>query len=247
MPNNFPPSIHTHLKYYVYVYIDPRTQQIFYVGKGKGDRCFAHLSEVAEKEKNHKISEIRAKGLEPQIEIVIHGIEDSQTAQRIEASIIDCIGMDTLTNIQHGYHAKQYGRMSIQQILATYQASPAQVKHPVLAFRINATFRYGLPALKLYDYTRHSWVLSERRNKAQYAFAVYRGIVQEVYTIQAWLPQNSTMNSKEYHEIKDHDINTKRWEFVGDIAPQDVREMYLLKDVSSYLTSKQNPCTYINC
>lgn len=31
--------------YYVYVYIDPRSLEEFYYGKGKGSRKYAHLSE----------------------------------------------------------------------------------------------------------------------------------------------------------------------------------------------------------
>lgn len=32
----------------VYLYIDPRDEQPFYVGKGQGDRALSHLSEEAE-------------------------------------------------------------------------------------------------------------------------------------------------------------------------------------------------------
>ena len=36
------------LGYYVYVYSDPDTHKPFYVGKGKGDRVFNHLSDQSE-------------------------------------------------------------------------------------------------------------------------------------------------------------------------------------------------------
>ena len=32
--------------YYVYVLVDPRTKQVFYVGKGKGNRVFDHEREA---------------------------------------------------------------------------------------------------------------------------------------------------------------------------------------------------------
>ena len=34
------------LQYYVYRLIDPRTGQTFYVGKGKGNRVFAHVNDA---------------------------------------------------------------------------------------------------------------------------------------------------------------------------------------------------------
>lgn len=101
--------------------------------------------------------------------------------------------------------------------------------------------------IELYDTTRHSWKLGERRNKAQYAFAVFQGEVKEVYTIVSWLPQNSTITTKKPEDISDLTINTDRWEFVGNIAPDEIRSKYVGKDVSEYLKSKQNPVAYINC
>ncbi|MDH5533444.1 MAG: hypothetical protein OEX81_03400 [Candidatus Pacebacteria bacterium] len=246
MIKKFPISIHKELKYYVYIYIDPRNDEIFYVGKGKGDRCFSHLFEDSEKEKVRKIKDIRADGLEPKIEIIVHGIEDDSLVKRIEASIIDCFKIDKLTNIQRGYHSKEFGRMSVQQLIATYQAEDVEVEHPVISFKLNSTFRYGLDPIKLYDFTRHSWKLGPRKDSAQYAFAVYQGIVQEVYKIECWLPQNSTLNSKYIEESEDKEVNEERWEFVGNIASKKIRDKYLYKDVSKYIKSNQNPVAYIN-
>ena len=46
MPNpqidSFPPEVAERLQYYVYRLIDPRNGETFYVGKGKGNRVFAH-------------------------------------------------------------------------------------------------------------------------------------------------------------------------------------------------------------
>lgn len=242
----FPKSIHQELKYYVYIYIDPRNDEIFYVGKGKGDRCFSHLFEESEKSKVKRIRDIQSDGLQPKIEIIVHGIDDDKTVKRIEASIIDCFEIDNLTNIQRGYHSKEFGRMSVEQVIATYQAEPVEVKHPMLAFKLNKTFRYGLDPVNLYDYTRHSWILGPRREKAKYAVAVYQGVIQEVYVISRWLPQNSTFNTKDPATIGDLSINEKRWEFVGNIAPKEIRDLYLYKNIDHHVKKSQGP-TYINC
>ena len=39
---SFSPEISEKLKFYVYHLIDPRNGETFYVGKGKGNRVFAH-------------------------------------------------------------------------------------------------------------------------------------------------------------------------------------------------------------
>ena len=44
--------------YYVYCLIDSRDKTIFYIGKGYGNRDFAHEQEIAEKEKNKRIFDI---------------------------------------------------------------------------------------------------------------------------------------------------------------------------------------------
>lgn len=52
-------------EFYVYVLIDPRDDQPFYVGKGKGNRLYHHLKESQLKKKSHKnnkIIQIHASG-----------------------------------------------------------------------------------------------------------------------------------------------------------------------------------------
>jgi len=243
---NFSQLVCEKLHYYIYIYIDPRNGEIFYVGKGKGNRAFAHLSETSEKEKVKRIYAIRASGREPTIEILIHGLEDEETAMRIEASVIDLLDIHQLTNIQRGYHSRTFGRMGIDQVIATYAPKRVVVSDPVLAFRINQTFHYGMNEQELYDYTRHAWKLGRRREQARYAFAVYHGIVQEIYEIEKWLPQNSTPNIK-HERGESSEVNTDRWEFVGKVAQAEIRKKYLYSDISAYLRSTQQPCVYINC
>ncbi|HIO04524.1 MAG TPA: GIY-YIG nuclease family protein, partial [Gammaproteobacteria bacterium] len=46
------------MKYYVYLLLDPITDEIFYVGKGKGNRVFSHLKDISDNDKVRKIQEI---------------------------------------------------------------------------------------------------------------------------------------------------------------------------------------------
>ena len=101
----FPPGVAEKLKYYVYRLIDPRNGETFYVGKGKGNRVFAHVrdelkmlddDEDAIELKLKRIREIRGAGFEVAHVIHRHGM-DAKTAFEVEAALIDAYpGITTL-------------------------------------------------------------------------------------------------------------------------------------------------------
>lgn len=117
---NFSSNVIDELKYYVYIYSHPITKKIFYVGKGKGNRVFLHLNDKNNTNKTKLIQELKWQGISPEIEILTHGLEDENTALKVEASIIDLLGIKNLTNTQSGHKSKLFGRMSIDQINSTY-------------------------------------------------------------------------------------------------------------------------------
>jgi len=43
------------IKSYVYLLSDPKTNEIFYAGKGKGNRVFSHLKDTADTDKVKKM------------------------------------------------------------------------------------------------------------------------------------------------------------------------------------------------
>jgi hypothetical protein len=240
----FSPSIAHQLNYYVYIYIDPRDESVFYVGKGKGNRAFNHLSDERTSRKGKRIQEIREAGKQPRIEILVHGLEDEATALRIEASIIDLLGKDKLTNEVHGYHSRSHGRMQLDQIRALYGADEVHITEPTILIRINQMYRHTMTPIELYEATRGAWVIGPNRNRAKYAFAVYEGIVREVYQIQGWFPCGSTEMFTRHYAIED---DPRRWEFVGRIANPGVRNKYVYRSVAHYYPKpSQNPITYVN-
>ena len=123
--NNFPPAIIKELNYYVYLYIDPRSSEIFYVGKGNGNRCFSHLKDTSETDKVNRIREIQNEGAQPIIEFLIHGV-DEYTALRVEAAVIDLLNIKKLTNIVKGHSSSKIGRMSIDKLLSLYKKEKAK-------------------------------------------------------------------------------------------------------------------------
>lgn len=77
------------MKYYVYIYKDPLTDEPFYVGKGSGKRYLDHLNKPYQSVKRcqDKVNSIRAKGLVPVIEFAKKELTE-QDAYDLEDSLI---------------------------------------------------------------------------------------------------------------------------------------------------------------
>lgn len=233
------------LQHYVYLYINPLDNSVFYVGKGSGNRIYCHLNDDSSSKKGKIIRSIRARGKEPRIEILIHGLRDEVTALRVEAAVIDLLGKDTLANCVRGWGASIVGRMGLAQLMAVYDGQPAQIEVPALLIRINQRYRYGISDQELYEITRGVWKIGRRRLAAKYAFAVYNGIVKEVYIVRGWFPGGST---KYMTRDLDDVACSDRWEFVGNVASPVSRAKYIDKSVAHYFKiGALNPIMYVNC
>jgi hypothetical protein len=239
-PLRIPPDVAEKLGWYVYLYVDPRDGSIFYVGKGKGQRALAHLSDDAESRKVRTIAALRAAGMAPRLEVLAHALPDEETAFRVEAAVIDALGLERLTNEVRGWRSVQTGRLPIDALVAYYAAEPVEIVDPSLLVRINRLFRHGMPAEELYEVTRGVWKLGVRRESARYAMAVFEGVVREVYVIEAWHPAGST--PYRFRELTDR---KGRWEFTGQVAPEAIRSRYFGKSVAAYFRKGlQSPVVY---
>lgn len=250
MIDRFPRHTHEGLKFYVYIYIDPRNGEVFYVGKGRGNRAFEHLKDTSERRKAIRIREILAYGKKPEIKILIHGLPDEEAALKVEAAVIDLLGTELLTNGVRGSGSRTYGIMTLDQVISKYDALPAEISDPVCIIRINQRFRYGMSDQELYDSTRGIWRIAPHRRQPTFALAVYSGVVQEVYRIAQWFPAGSTFYSTRSEEIDGRSLgaDSDRFEFVGSIAESDVRKRYRFRKVTKYLSrNSQSPVLYVNC
>lgn len=239
-PLGFLPGVAEKLGWYVYALRDPRNNSIFYVGKGKGDRVYAHArqarkvaGEPVSRLKLAKIHEIHRNGREVGVEIVRHQIASEDAAYDIEAAVIDALRLvgASLTNLVAG-HETARGWMPLEEIIVRYLAKPVTVlpEHRVLLINIRNEFPRARSARELYEATRKWWVIRPEKRRPEYAFALYHGIVRAVYHVRRW------------EEREDG-----RRGFRGSRA-REMEEVYIWKDLSGYLPhGAQNPIKYVNC
>ena len=240
MITKFSDTIIEELKYYVYIYIDPRNDEIFYIGKGKRNRCFDHLSEKSDSEKVKRIELIRSDNQEPIIEMLIHGVTDD-VAKKVEATVIDIIDIKKLTNKSKGHSSSKIGRMSLEKIVSIYSPEKAKITERALLIKLSQSFTYSMTENELYDATRQFWRIGENRENVEYVFAVFDGIIQEIYKIISWHIAGTTFSSRQATQKE----KGERWEFIGQIADIEMQKKYRYKDVSD-ITNKQTPFYYLN-
>lgn len=90
--------------YYVYLLTDPRNNnEVFYCGKGHGDRWKSHLGHWSGNGKNNptenKIKKIQSQGLQPGVVFLHENIADENEAYRLEENYIRD-NFDKLTNLK---------------------------------------------------------------------------------------------------------------------------------------------------
>lgn len=225
------------LEHYVYAYVDPRDDSIFYVGKGKGSRALAHLSDGKDSDKTRKIAELKALGKEPRIEMIRHNLKTDQEAATIEASCIDALGVKNLTNEIKGKGSRAVGRKTIEEAFSTVTSDDVEISDPVLLIRIPKTFYYGIEDQELYENTRGTWDrLPSNYENAKYAFAIYDHVIQEVYEIAGWYKALTTQYfTRNWSGTTDLSQQTdeSKVEFVGRIADSNTRNRYRYKSIQN--------------
>ncbi len=92
--------------FYVYVYIDPRNFEEFYIGKGKGARKDSHLSDVSDSTKARRIRAIRKDGLNPIVRVIARNLSEYD-AFLVEKTLLWKLG-DRLSNVASGHYAKKF-------------------------------------------------------------------------------------------------------------------------------------------
>ena len=245
MEESFNPFVAEHLQYYVYLLADPRTGAIFYIGKGTGNRVFAHAQDALDStqasDKLERIREIHASGLRVSYELLRFGLNE-KAAYEVEAAAIQLLRLDELLNEVAGHHAGTRGRMSVSDAISLFDAPPAPtIADPAVLIRIPKLWYPNMAPEELQEATAGWWKIGVRREKAQYAFSVNRGVIREIYKIDSWRARKA--GDRDFH----HDKPGKpRWGFDGQIA----REMAHYRNTSVrhlFQPGEASPVKYVNC
>ena len=220
MLQSFPHEVIDKLKLYVYRLIDPRNGETFYVGKGKGNRVFAHIRAAIDTDdpgdKLKRIHEIRASGFEVSHVIHRHGLDD-RTAFEVEAALIDAY--PGLTNSATGAGSSEFGAMHAQEIINKYQAEPVDFQHRAIIINVNRS----ATETSLYEATRYAWKISPKKAKrAEIVVAVRHGLIVAVFVADAWL-------SAITENFPGREPAPGRYGFIGAEASDTIRRLYIGK------------------
>ncbi len=234
---SFPTEVIEKLRTYVYRLIDPRNGETFYVGKGKGNRVFAHVrAEIDTDDPSNKfkrIHEIHAAAFEVAHVIHRHGLDD-RTAFEVEAALIDAF--PGLTNAAGGSGSNEFGAMHAQEIVNKYQAEPATFQHRAVIINVN---RSAIET-SLYDATRYAWKINTKKAlRAEIIVAVRFGLIVAVFVADEWLPATT-------EHFPGNEPVPGRYGFIGTDASASLRRMYVGKRLPEEFRKRgaANPIKY---
>jgi hypothetical protein len=226
---SFPPEVASKLKTYVYRLIDPRNGETFYVGKGQGDRIFAHAraeENLDGDDTDNKTKRIRAillAGFEVGHVIHRHGMDPAR-ALEVEAALLDAY--PGLTNIAGGTGSNEYGVMHAKEIMRRYAAEPAVFQHKALLISVN---RGAVDTERsLYEATRYAWKISKSKaEEAEVILATVQGLIVGAFVADEWLP--ATVENFPSRAVGGGE--PQRLGFRGREAPEAIKKLYVGKRV----------------
>ena len=248
--------------FYVYALIDPRNNQVFYIGKGTGNRVFSHeiesgKSQKSEKAKLQKIREIEASGHSAKRVIVNWGMTEAE-AFTAEASLINLMGFlsaDALTNAVAGHHVHE--ALSVEDFEIMYGAErlqPEDIRHSIMVIKINKRYRRDMGAAELYDVVRGIWrasLNSIQKRKIKYVFAVYNQLIVAVYKPDEWHYVHEMIDVPRMEELDEVSLKQHKdrvYFICNDYECLDNNQkFYLHKSIADLKVNQasQNPVSYL--
>jgi hypothetical protein len=203
------PYTQEQLGHYVYVLRDPRDNQIFYVGKGVGNRVLDHANGVMGKEdpenmKEKQIGEIHAAGLEVDAWIIQSDLKSDEHAFATESAVYGALkligsALDSeqllLKNIVVPPGFSSSGLIQLNEAIAIFgePADSTLIPHNSVFIKPTATWRRGMSAEELWESTHGWWVLGEERiQNIRYVFSIPNFVIRGVWLV----PENGWRKQK---------------------------------------------------
>ena len=234
---HFTSEVTERLKTYVYRLIDPRNGETFYIGKGKGDRVFAHIRQkVDEYDPSNKIQRIRdinLAGFDVAHVIHRHGMDD-KTAFEVEAALMDAYA--GLTNVASGIDSSERGAMHAVEIIQQYGAEPARFQHKIMLISVN---RSAMDQ-SLYEATRYAWKVSlPKANRAEVVLPTVQGLIKGAFVEPRWAQATAA-------NFPGREPRPGRFGFVAEEASEDLKKLYVGKRVPDEYRKRgsANPIRY---
>ncbi len=248
----FPPGVADKLAVYVYLLVDARTGRPFYVGRGRGDRCFLHVEEARATAPSpaggpdsrvgrdgaarfsvlDRIREAESDGRPVRIEVLRHGLTGSE-ADLVVAVVDDALALGSPTRLG--------SERSLAVDLGASLAKRAKIKrsHQVVLLRAGP---HG--ADTAYATARHGWrigrrwVDTESVRSPKWAVLVAGDLVDSVYRIDGWVLSETPASATG---------GVERWSFRGERDPA-LEARYAGRSVAAYLgAGASSQVTYVWC
>jgi len=237
----FPPGVRAKLGAYVYLLVDPRTGRPFYVGRGRGDRCYRHVEaartapgdavRTGKFDALDRIREAEADGHPVRVDILRHGLTRDE-ARLVEASVDDALGLGRATRLGSAR------RPAVEVGAELAERARFKRSHPVVLLRVG-----DHDADTAYEHARHGWRIGQRwvdttsPRSPRWAVVVAGDLVDAVYRIDSWEPSPAT----------DARPGAGRWSFVGS-PDAELGRRYVGRNVAAYLgDGTPAPVTYVWC
>lgn len=248
--------------YYVYALIDPRNNQVFYIGKGIGNRVFSHEIESGKSPESEKAKLLRIQDIEE----AGHGVKrlivnwhlteaEAFAAEATLINLMNYLSPNSLTNIVAGHHVHE--SLTVEEFELRYGAvhlKAEDIRHNVLCIKINQRYHRDISPKELYDAVRGIWRASMRtikRNQIEYVFGVYNQLIVAVYKPDEWhyvhemieTPHIEGLDNAALERVKNRVYFT-----CADYERMDEnQQFYLHKSIADLKVSQsaQNPITYL--
>ncbi|MGD0880811.1 MAG: hypothetical protein ABSB09_04500 [Acidimicrobiales bacterium] len=251
LPTSFPPGVAAKLAVYVYLLVDPRTGRPFFVGRGRGDRCFRHVEDARRTAGTSggpppggaattarfpvldRIREAESDGRPVRIEILRHGLTVPE-AELVVAAVDDALSL----GLEPSLGSQRCPAVELGAALA--KRAKFKRSHQVVLLRVGA---HGTDAS--YESVRHGWRIGRRwvdtgsMRSPRWAVVVTGDLVDSVYRIDRWEPAPVPPGAGARL--------VERYSFTGTRDP-GLEERYAGRSVSAYLgTGTPSQVTYVWC